>query len=50
MASDVTHNKHFDEQTWQKNQRANDVMYKIPYTDLKTYPSCLKLCEISLEQ
>ena len=24
MASDVTHNKNFDEQTWQKNQRAND--------------------------
>lgn len=51
MASDVTPiSKNFDEQTWQENQEANDSNIQIPYTDLKIYPSCSKLCEILLQQ
>ena len=50
MASDVTHSKILMSKLDRKNTKQITAISKIPYTDLKIYPSCLKLCEILLEE
>ena len=42
-----THQENFDEQTKdRKTRKQMTEISKIPFIDLKIYPSCLKLCEI----
>ena len=51
MASDVTHiSKILMSELDRKTRKQMTVIFKIPFTNLKTYPSCLKLCEILLER
>ena len=51
MTLDVTHiSKILMSKLDRKTRKQMTVIFKIPYTDLKIYPSCLKFCEILLEQ
>ena len=47
MASDVTHiSKILMSKLDRKTRKQMTEISKIPFIDLKIYPSCLKLCEI----